>query len=371
MKKPGLNLFDMLVRFMALILAVCLLLGCLAGNIDPRESKYIPFFGLAYPYFLILNVFMVIWWILRRRWSLMLLTVVIIAVGWNVLFHTFRFSGEEGLGPKKDTSAMRMMTYNVHNFAPFGGKEDPDIVRAKILQVIREENPDVIAIQEYFTRFSGALDMTDSLKAILHTKHYYFEPSFKIDYQATGLAIFSKYPIKKGGLITFPGTNAGNAAVFVDLLVNNKPMRIYNVHLQSISFDPQDYEYLDKVRKEMDPDIRPSKRILSMLRHAFVKRSEQVDILKSHMKTCSSPYLIAGDFNDTPASYAVTQLTKDLNRSFEKQGSGFGKTYNGKFPNFQIDFIAATKNIEILNHHVINAKLSDHFAVRSDLQLTP
>jgi hypothetical protein len=58
MKRSKPTIIDMLIRFVALILAVCLLLGCIAGNIDPRESKYIPFFGLAYPYFLVLNVFM-------------------------------------------------------------------------------------------------------------------------------------------------------------------------------------------------------------------------------------------------------------------------------------------------------------------------
>jgi endonuclease/exonuclease/phosphatase family metal-dependent hydrolase len=371
MKRSKPTIIDMLIRFVALILAVCLLLGCIAGNIDPRESKYIPFFGLAYPYFLVLNVFMVVWWIIRRRWILMLLTVVIIAVGWQVVYATFRFSGDGDAGPKKDSTAVRMMTYNVHNFSPFDGDDDPMVVKSNILKVIKEENPDILAIQEYFSRDEGVLDMTDSLQQILHSKHYYFERASEGPGQAAGLAIFSKYPIKHTGSILFAGNHGGNAAIFADIQVNHKVIRIYNVHLQSISFDPQDYAYLDKVKKDMDPDLRPSKRIVSMLRTAFVKRSEQVDIMKSNMKECRTPYLIAGDFNDTPASYAVTQLTKNLNRSFEKEGVGFGRTYNGKFPNFQIDYIATTKDIKILNHRVINAKLSDHFPVRSDLQLTP
>jgi endonuclease/exonuclease/phosphatase family metal-dependent hydrolase len=371
MKKNRLTFFDLLIRLLALILAICLLLGCIAGNIDPRDNKFIPFFGLAYPYFLVLNVLMVFWWLLRRRWSLMLLTIVIIAVGWQVVFATFKFSGEKGVGPKKNSTDLRMMTYNVHNFSPINNDDDPIVVKTKILKVIKQENPDVIALQEYFTRFQGELDMTDSIKEILHTEHYYFEPSFKVEGQATGLAIFSKYPIRRTGSILFPGNRGGNAAIFVDVMANKKLMRIYNVHLQSISFDPQDYAYLDKVKKQMDPQLRPSKRIVTMLRTAFVKRSEQVDILESSMKECKTPYLIAGDFNDTPASYAVTQLTKHLNRSFEKQGVGFGRTYNGKFPNFQIDYIATTKDIDIVNHRVINAKLSDHFPVRSDLRLTP
>ncbi|MNL47931.1 hypothetical protein D3C87_1707460 [compost metagenome] len=108
-----------------------------------------------------------------------------------------------------------------------------------------------------------------------------------------------------------------------------------------------------------------------MLRNAFLKRSGQVDVMKAHMETCKTPYIVAGDFNDTPASYAVRQMTKSLKNAFKEQGTGFGKTYNGKFPNFQIDYIATTKSIDVLNYRIIPAKLSDHFPVRCDLILHP
>lgn len=129
--------------------------------------------------------------------------------------------------------------------------------------------------------------------------------------------------------------------------------------------------YLDQVKYKMEPKLYPSKRILVMLRNAFRKRSGQVDIMKQHMETCDLPFVVAGDFNDTPASYAVTQMTKSLKNTFKEQGTGFGKTYNGKFPNFQIDYIATTKTIDVVNHRIIPAKLSDHFPVRSDLRLNP
>jgi endonuclease/exonuclease/phosphatase family metal-dependent hydrolase len=106
-----------------------------------------------------------------------------------------------------------------------------------------------------------------------------------------------------------------------------------------------------------------------MLRAAFKERSAQVDLMKAHMSSCKIPYIIAGDFNDTPASYAVTKITESLNNAFIKKGSGLGRTYNGEFPNFQIDYIATTKDIEVTNYHIIKAKLSDHFPVRSDLNL--
>ena len=87
------------------------------------------------------------------------------------------------------------------------------------------------------------------------------------------------------------------------------------------------------------------------------------------MNNCDIPFVIAGDFNDTPASYAVTKITDSLNNAFIQKGQGLGRTYNGKFPNFQIDYIATSKDFEVENYHIIKAKLSDHFPVRSDLSL--
>jgi len=150
--------------------------------------------------------------------------------------------------------------------------------------------------------------------------------------------------------------------------VQDKLFRVYNVHLQSISFQKEDYDYIDKVSK-MDPEYKSSRRIAGMLKNAFIRRSEQVKIMKSAMAICNIPYIIAGDFNDTPASYCVTQITHSLKNAFKEKGSGFGKTYNGAFPNFQIDYVAVTKDFDVINHHISKEKLSDHFPVRSDLKL--
>ena len=369
MKKTKPTFLERLVRLIAIALAIGLVLGFLAGRFDPRDFQLIAFFGLAYPFFLALNVLMIIWWCLRKKWTFALGTLALLLIGWNTLTATFGLNGETGKGPKSDVGLIRMMTYNVHSFKPFG-QENVEPVKQQMLELIANENPDIICFQEYFTRRKGTFDITDSLKKILKKPHYYFVPSSENDYEATGLAIFSKYPIKNKGEIPFEN-GWGNESIFVDVLIGKQILRVYNVHLQSISFDKQDYKYIDQVKKKMEPELYPSKRILVMLRNAFLKRSAQVDVMKAHMKTCETPYIVAGDFNDTPASYAVTQMTKSLKNTFKEQGTGFGKTYNGKFPNFQIDYIATTKTIDVINYHIIEAKLSDHFPVRSDLRLNP
>ncbi|MBC7567354.1 MAG: endonuclease/exonuclease/phosphatase family protein [Pedobacter sp.] len=371
MKKAQRTSFlDHFMRIIGVIFSIALILACIAGKIDPRDSKYIPFFGLAYPYLLMINAAMIVWWLFTKKWYMACSSLLVILIGWQAFNASFGFFGNKGIGPKTDTDAIRMMTYNVHSFKPYG-EEVIETVKEQMLDLIEGEHPDIICFQEFFTRYKGPYNITDSLKQSLKIRNIFFVPISQNEYEANGLAIFSRYPIINKGQIDFREHKNGNTCIWVDIQTPTKIIRVYNVHLQSIAFDKQDYNYLDKIKNKMDPELSSSKRILSMLKLAFRKRSEQVDYMQASMRNCRIPYILAGDFNDTPASYAVTKLTSYLNNSFVKEGTGFGRTYNGKFPNFQIDYISTTQNIDILNHNVIEAKLSDHFPVRSDLKLKP
>jgi endonuclease/exonuclease/phosphatase family metal-dependent hydrolase len=365
MKKNKTTFFDKVTYVLAILAAIALICGAMAGSNNPTQHIYIAFAGLAYPFILLVNVIFLVYWLLRKKWIAAGLTVIIIGAGWHTVTATFGLFGNSGENVKSSPKYLRLMTYNVHNFRPYGFEID-EKVKEKMLDIVKNQNPDIICFQEFFTRYKGPFDTVDSLKSLLNTRYYYFEPTSRSVSEAIGLAIFSKYPIKNKGFIAFE--NSGNGSIYVDLEINNQMLRVYDVHLQSISFDKEDYTYIDKV-KDMDPQVGSTKRILKMLKNAFQKRAVQVKLMKTHMKSCTIPYIITGDFNDTPASYAVTKLTDSLNNAFVKKGQGVGRTYNGKFPNFQIDYIATTKDFDIINYKIIEAKLSDHFPVRSDVYL--
>lgn len=368
MRKFKLNFFDKLIFPIAIFLAIALLIGGKAHDFDPRTHIYITFLGLAYPFLLVANLLVIFYWLLRTKWTFAIVTIVCVGLGWQSLKNTYSFWGSEGENAKSKEEHLRLMTYNVHQFKPYGLEND-ESTKNDIVKLIAEQNPDVVCFQEFYSRFKGKFDLVDSIKKILNLKYYYFEPSTKNDYEAFGLAIFSKYPIKNKGHIIFEEGLRGNESIYVDLAVNGKLLRIYDVHFQSISFQKQDYEYLDRMATDKKPEVKSSRRIASMLKFAFQKRASQVEVMKEKLAATEIPYVIAGDFNDTPASFTVAQITKDLRNAFREKGQGFGKTYNGKFPNFQIDYIACTKDIEVINYHISEAKLSDHFPVRSDLKL--
>ena len=369
-KKRRIGIISKFVFVGNIFAVLLLLLSYLASVTDPNTFWPISFFGLAYPFILLFNVLFIIYWLFRKS-AYSLISLITILVGYGFLTRYIGFRETTAIEvPKSSENFIRVMTYNVHFFKQFGDKNN-DFTKEQMLKIIRNEQPDVICFQEFFSRQSGDYNFVKLIKEVLDTENYYFVPNIDNDYEAMGMAIFSKLPIKERGSIRFDSVTRGNEAIYTDIEFKKKRFRIYNVHFQSINFQPEDYSDFKRATKKIDPDVESSKRIGGRLKDAFQKRADQIKIIKSHSEACQYPYVIAGDFNDTPISYAVSYLSDGLNNTFKEKGSGLGITYNGDFPNFQIDYILTSPDFSVKNYHIIKKKLSDHFAVRSDLEYTP
>ncbi len=138
-------------------------------------------------------------------------------------------------------------------------------------------------------------------------------------------------------------------------------MRVYNVHFESLGFQQSEYEewknagivgkfeFLYKVKDKFSK--------------AFANRSKQVKTVKKHASACPYPFIIAGDFNDTPSSFAVNYTMKGLRNAFREKGLGYTVTFNGGLPDFQIDYVLVQPYFNVLNYNVIHKKISDHYPV--------
>jgi endonuclease/exonuclease/phosphatase family metal-dependent hydrolase len=365
--KKRLPFIDKVILWLNGLLCVALLLSYLAAVVDPKTIWIIAFFGLAYPILLAFSIVFIIYWALRKSWY-MLLSIATIGIGWHVLTNNFQMHGPASYSTGTHETVINFMTYNVHDFKRYGSNNDIS-TKHDILKLITENQPDVIGFQEFYTRNTGQYAMRDSLLKIMGTTWYYFEPVIANSQEAIGLAIFSKFPIIAHGRVPFSNKLSENACLYIDVKKGDKQFRVYSVHLQSIRFDPEDYKYLNNIAKQGKADGSSARRLGSKLKTAFIKRSDQVVRIKEHAAQCPYPYIISGDFNDTPASYAVNQMAKGLKNAFREDGSGFGRTYNGDFPNYQIDYIMASPQFEVRNYQIIEKKLSDHYPVRSDLVL--
>jgi endonuclease/exonuclease/phosphatase family metal-dependent hydrolase len=360
--------FDRLFLWINILLCIALLISYLAPVTNPDTIWLPAFFGLAYPFLLSLNVFMVFYWFIRRKWYYFI-SIITILSGYNILLNNVGFHwGNKAVDMPKPAGTIRVMTYNVHYFQKYSSTVY-ESTRTEILDLIKKQQPDIIGFQEYFSRKDGPYDLTDSIKKILNVNYSYFITFTSDQDKTTGMAIFSRYPITDEHVIALSENDNENQCLYVDVLKDNKPFRFYSVHLRSIGFGPQDYKYLDSVSKKGKTDMHSTKRMVSKLVSAFKKRAIQMRIVKDNSLKCPYPYIISGDFNDTPTSFSVNQMAKGLKNAYREKGSGFGHTYNGDFPNFQIDYIMTSPQFDIADYQVIEKKLSDHYPVRSDVLL--
>jgi endonuclease/exonuclease/phosphatase family metal-dependent hydrolase len=367
-KKQKLPFFDKVFLWINCGLCLALLISYLAPVTDPKTTWLIAFFGLAYPPILLVNLIMIAYWLLRKSW-LALISVLGILCGFGVLENNIGFHpGNSNINKPHAENAIRMMTYNVHDFKKYGSGKDIS-TKNEILEIIANQQPDVIGIQEFYSRKRGQYAMIDSMKKIIGSDNYYFENFGGSEDEKMGNAIFSKFPIIAKGLLQLSPLYSGNQCLYADIKQNDHIFRVYSVHLQSIQFEPADYKYIDTVTQKGKPDFSSTKRLGGKLKRAFMKRSEQVALIRAHAKQCPYPYIISGDFNDTPSSYAVNQMAKGLKNTFVEKGFGLGRTYNGDFPNYQIDYIMVSPQFNVASYTIAEKKLSDHYPVITDLVL--
>ncbi|HEY0246098.1 MAG TPA: endonuclease/exonuclease/phosphatase family protein [Mucilaginibacter sp.] len=365
--KKKLTLIDILFLWVNYALCLALLISYLAPVTDPRKFWMIAFFGLAYPPLLLTNTVLIVYWLLRKKWYF-LLSAITIFCGLGVLNNNIGFHVGNSAIEKAQSEQIRLMTYNVHNFKKFGANKDIS-TKHEILELIKQQHPDIVGFQEFYTRKKGQYAMLDSLKQIMQTDNYYLEAFSSNQDEDIGMAIFSKYPIINKGFIRLSGeSGSGNQCLYIDVKKDTQTFRLYSIHLQSIQFEPQDYKYLDTVKNGLT-NMRSISRLGGKLKRAFLKRAEQVVKIRANAAQCPYPYIISGDFNDTPTSFAVNQMAKGLKNAFREKGKGLGRTYNGSFPNYQIDYIMAVPRFNVMSYHIIEKKLSDHYPVVSDLLL--
>ena len=230
-----------------------------------------------------------------------------------------------------------MMNYNVRLFNKYKWIASEE-VPASISGFIKEENPDLIAFQEFKHDKEVSLDYPYTYEKLNGGKG------------ASGLAIFSKFRIVNKGSLDFENSN--NNAIFIDILRNYDTIRIYNVHLESFR--------INRDSVDLNIDEKESKRLIYRLKKSFTKQQNQVEQFMEHSNNCPYKIIISGDFNNTAFSWAYLKLKADLNDTYIEAGKGFGKTYSfNKYP-LRIDFILADKKFRVNEHKNYQIELSDH-----------
>lgn len=363
-----------MIRKLFYFLNACLLLllfaACLSCYVSPAVAWVLPFLGLAFPVVIILVfIFLLIWAVWRKKMFWVNLAVLILCWPFIRTIVAFHFSHQEEKG-------IRFMTYNVRNFDLYNWSGNKK-TRARIMNLIGKENPDVICFQEYYTDdddFRNTEYLRDSLGYKFHYLHVTYDKWFKNTSQMKwhhlrwGLAVFSRYEIKDTGVVRFdePG---GNQCIFADLDVNGKTLRVYNTHLQSMHLGYDDYDTIEELSENQNTQWYKVRNILRKMKHAYTKRAEQARAVHEHVSAYQGQKIVCGDFNDSPVSYSYQTIGSGLQDAFILRGGGFGKSFDTKLGLFRIDFILPDPSIQVNSYKTIRKSLSDHYPVLVTLSL--
>lgn len=236
-------------------------------------------------------------------------------------------------------AALRVMTYNLHHGEGVDGRLD----LARIADVIRSADPDLVALQEVDrqTTRTGGVDQAAEY-ARLTGRLGWFGAAMPFQGGEYGQALLSRWPLMQPRVLHLPGTPGREPRIAVTAFVmvpGFGRLRWAGVHL-------------DATRDDGD-------------------RWNQAGALLEEFRRDPTPTLLAGDFNAGPESRVMERLLAPGTDWEDTAGSAAAPTIPAEAPKSRIDYILASPRgaWHVLESRVIpEAVASDHRPLVAVLQ---
>lgn len=354
------------------IVSLVFLLACLSPHVNPAKYWYISMLGLGFAILLITLFAFILFWLVFKPLYIFI-SLVPLLIGWKSMSVFFAVNMPQKFNYEKGDSTIRVAQWNVARFIEWKRNNNRGSqTRAKMLDMIKEQNADIFCMQEFYT--STDTTYYDNLTVVMKEAgypHHYFANSDDGWKQYFGNIIFSKHPIIDSGKFYFPNARFPETLLHADIKIGNDTVRVYTTHLQSVYFQKEDYEKLETIKGERKNIVDNSKGIVSKLKRGLQFRWQQADLVDEIISNDPHPIILTGDFNDVPNSYTYFTIRNDLLQdAFLKKGLGIGRTFSNISPTLRIDYIFTTKDFEVLQFNRVMKRLSDHYLLVADVKLS-
>ena len=342
----------MMFLVLQVILTVFTIVALFGGDVSPIGNTARAMLVFVLPFLIIANILMVFYWIIRRRWFLLVLPVVTVAccipyIG--TIIQPRWGDNKEAINQK----GLKIATYNVAMF----GRETSGFMAQDILAEMRRQKVDVLCMQEY-NEVSGDKKNSESYKEYFH-------------YMAVGredMVIYSRYPITDNKAILFDYTN--NSAMWADIDLRERgTVRVFNAHLQTTGISGTMHQAGKLHARGYDvSESRLLEAIYGNYTIGMFIRASQANIVANEIRSSSHPTIVCGDFNDVPYSYVYNTMLGNMVDGFKECGKGYMYTFRGKKA-VRIDYIFHEAGMKGLTYERGDLTYSDHYPVYMKIEL--
>ncbi len=373
LKKIGRHIvgfFSATVLTLNIIAVIAMLLCYIASYIEPDTFWPMVFFGLAYPFILITNTLFFLYWLLRfKKW--MFLSLITIAVGWNYHKSFVKFSGLDD--HPVPSANIRVMSFNVKDFDRRNRiNKEKGFTRKMIFRMLKEESPDIICFQDFYSDNSPLFNTVDTLTQkyglpFFHTAH----ANQRHGKRFSGTATFSKFPIVHSGNHVFSNL-LDYIAISTDIAIKSDTFRIINIHFKSNMLSEDERLIFHEIppTEKQEETVNKFRDVIEKVKESSKLRATQSREVRKLIDESPHPVILCCDLNDTHASYAYKQVTSSLNDAFVESGKGFGSTHIGLLPVLRIDYILHDPFFSSWAFKTIHKHLSDHYPIVTNLAYT-
>jgi endonuclease/exonuclease/phosphatase family metal-dependent hydrolase len=241
---------------------------------------------------------------------------------------------------------LRVMTFNIHHGA---GADGLDL--ARIAQVIRDSDLDVVGLQEVDRHFDARSDFVDQAGWLARelNMHVVYGANLDLDplspdqpRRQYGTAILSNAPILEWDNTYLPrfGNHEQRGLLRARINVRGVPVQVYNTHLQH---------------------------------NDAAERVVQAQAITQLIGTPTDSVVLVGDLNATPAAPEIRTLVEQLVDAWAAAGVGSPSTYPSEDPQSRIDYIMQSGDVVARTVAVVTTPLagsaSDHLPVVADVAL--
>jgi len=260
-----------------------------------------------------------------------------------LLFSALLFSSLCGLSKAqsdKPAGAVKLniLTYNIH--VGIGMDEKVDLER--IAKTIREQNPDLVALQEV-DRFADRTQQIDEIAELarLTGMEYAYGKTLNHGLKGEyGIAILSRFPVLEQSYSQLPqlGNREARGVLSVTIIQNNRIIRFACTH----------FCHESKERR--------------------IKQAQKInELFTGFTGDSDSPVIIGGDFNATPVDSCISVLKERWTDATDLM-----PTFGNPLPSSKLDYIFYYPNnvFRVMETKVIPDSISsDHRPVLSTLEV--